>query len=65
MYDQVIRGMIRARLEGIDLKLAETITNRLFQFPNDSFSGQDLMVLNIARGKCGAQRGPGMENSKV
>ncbi|MPC16238.1 Peroxidase [Portunus trituberculatus] len=51
MYDQVLRGMIRARLEVIDLKLTDAILNHLFQLPDDPFSGQDLMALNIARGR--------------
>ncbi|XP_050717824.1 chorion peroxidase-like [Eriocheir sinensis] len=50
-FEKLLRGMIRARMEGVDMKLSDAILNHLFERPNNSHSGQDLMAINIARSR--------------
>lgn len=49
--DAILRGLIGTRISGVDLKLDEAITDRLFEMVGKPHSGEDLFARNIARGR--------------
>ncbi|XP_050709619.1 peroxidase-like protein 3 [Eriocheir sinensis] len=49
MCDLVLRGLIGARLQPVDLKVVKTLSSQLFEGPQHT--GQDLIARNIARGR--------------
>ncbi|XP_042221923.1 peroxidase-like [Homarus americanus] len=50
-FEEVLRGLVGTRVNGVDLRLVDTILNRLFENLGVPHSGKDLLALNIARGR--------------
>lgn len=51
MMDSLLRGLLGHAMKPTDLHLENSIFNELFKILPDNFSGQDLTVLNLARGR--------------
>ncbi|XP_045592710.2 LOW QUALITY PROTEIN: salivary peroxidase/catechol oxidase [Procambarus clarkii] len=50
-FEELLRGLIGTRVNGVDMAIVDSVTNRLFERVGVPSSGQDLLALNIARGR--------------
>jgi hypothetical protein len=51
MVDEILRGLIAEPMEQLDPFITKEITNHLFEDNKKSFSGMDLIALNLHRGR--------------
>ena len=51
MVDEILRGLLSEPMEQLDPFITKEITNHLFEDNKKSFSGMDLISLNLHRGR--------------
>jgi len=51
MVDEIVRGLLAEPMEQMDPFITKEITNHLFEDRKHSFSGMDLIALNLHRGR--------------
>lgn len=49
--DEILRGIITSSVETFDSSITSEVTNHLFEEPKKSFSGMDLIALNLQRSR--------------
>ena len=50
MVDEIMRGLLTDPIETLDQFVTNEVTNHLFEEPNQSFTGLDLIAINLQRG---------------
>ncbi|CAG0899298.1 unnamed protein product, partial [Darwinula stevensoni] len=51
MLDEIMRGLLSDPIETLDQFVTNEVTNHLFEEPNQSFTGLDLIAINLQRGR--------------